>query len=72
MNFSKSSRDCPARLVWLKVVSIDRSLLQREALRFSADFVHLLSRERLFKFQRHIIEDYGYDELIYNYCTYRW
>jgi hypothetical protein len=65
-------RDCPARFVWLKVVSIDRSLLKREALRFSADFVHLLSSERPFKFQRHLIEDYGYDELISNYCTYLW
>ncbi len=54
------------------MVSIDRSLLKREALRFSAGFVRLLSSERLFKFQHHIIEDYGYDELISNYCTYLW
>ncbi len=31
-------RDCPARLVRLKVVSINRTLLQSEALRFSAVF----------------------------------
>jgi hypothetical protein len=43
--------------------------LKREALRFSADFVHLLSSERLFNLQRHLIEDYGYDEFISNYCT---
>jgi hypothetical protein len=54
------------------VVSIDRYLLEREALRFSAEFVYLLSSERLFKFQRHLIEDYGYDELISNYGTYLW
>jgi hypothetical protein len=65
-------RDCPARFVWLKVVSIDRPLLKREALRFSADFVHHLSCERLFKFQCHLIEDYGYDELISNNGTYPW
>ncbi len=46
------------------MVSIDRFRLKREALRFSDDFVHLLSSERLFKFQRHLIEDYRYDELI--------
>ncbi len=46
------------------MVSVDRSLLKRVALKFSADFVHLLSSERLFKIQRHLIEDDGYDELI--------
>jgi hypothetical protein len=53
-------KDCPARFVWLKVVSIDRSLLKGEAPRFSADFVHLLSSERPFKFQRHLIQDFRY------------
>ncbi len=60
------------RLVLLKVVSIDRSLLQGVAPRFSADFVHHFSCERPFKFQRHLIEDFGCRKLIFNYCTYLW
>jgi hypothetical protein len=66
------SRDCPARLVRLKVVSIDGSLLQGVAPRFSADFVHHLSCERPFKFQRHLIQDSGCNKLISYYCTYLW
>jgi hypothetical protein len=31
-------RYCPARQIWLKVVSFDRSLLKGEAQRFSANF----------------------------------
>jgi hypothetical protein len=51
---------------------MDRSLLKGEAPRFSAEFVHPLSSERLFKFQHHIIQDFRYDKLISNYCTYLW
>ncbi len=40
------SRDCQARLVRLKVVSINRSLLKVETQRFSAGFVHALSSVR--------------------------
>jgi hypothetical protein len=54
------------------VVSMDRSLLKGEALRFLADLFHPLSSERPFKFQRHLIQDFGYDKLISNYCTYLW
>jgi hypothetical protein len=37
-----ATRDCPARFVWLKVLSIYRSLLKGEAPRLSADFdLHL-------------------------------
>jgi hypothetical protein len=39
------------------VVSIDRTLLKGEAPRFSADFVHPLSRERPFKCRGHLIQD---------------
>ncbi len=37
------------------MVSTDRSLFKKEAPRFSADFVHPLSSERLFKFPRHLV-----------------
>jgi hypothetical protein len=60
------------RYICLAENTINRSLLKREPLRFSADFVHLLTSERLFKFQRHLIEDYRYDELISNYCINLW
>jgi hypothetical protein len=49
----------------LRVVSVDRSLLKGEAPRFSAIFVHPLSCERLFKFQRHLIQDFRCDKLVY-------
>jgi hypothetical protein len=39
-------RDCPARWILLKGVSIDRSLLQEEVGRFSAVFTHPFSFER--------------------------
>jgi hypothetical protein len=38
-----SKRDCPAKFVWLDVVSLNRSLIRGEAPRFSADFTHPLS-----------------------------
>ncbi len=56
----------------LNVVSIDRSLLQCVAPRFSAGFVHHLSSERPFKFQRHLIQDFGCNKLISKYCAYLW
>jgi hypothetical protein len=43
-------RECPARFDWLKVVSINMSLLKEEAPRIPADFVNPLSSERPFKF----------------------
>jgi hypothetical protein len=59
-----------ARCTWLKVASIDRSLLKGDALRFSADFAHPLSCERPFKCPRHLIQDLGYDNPISDYCSY--
>jgi hypothetical protein len=56
--------DCPARFVWLKVVSFDRSLLKGEALRFSADFNHSLLYERPFRFPRHLVGPLGIDNII--------
>ncbi len=55
----------------LKVVSIDRSLLKGEAPRFSADFAYPFSflTWELFKFQRHLIQDFGCDELISINCA---
>jgi hypothetical protein len=44
--FKSTWRGCPARFVWLKVVSFDRSLLKEEALRFSVFFTHPLPWER--------------------------
>jgi hypothetical protein len=55
LGVSYTSRDCPARFVWLKVVSFDRSLLKGKAPRLSADFNHPLSYERPFKFLRHLV-----------------
>ncbi len=61
-----------SRLVQLKVVIIDEYLLKGEAPRFSADFAHLLSWERPFKFQHHLIQDFECDKLISSYCIYLW
>ncbi len=49
---------------------MDRSLLKGEVPRFLADLVHPLLSERPFKFQRHLIQDFGYDKLISNYWYY--
>jgi hypothetical protein len=40
------SKDCPARWIWLGVVSIDKSLLKGEASRFSVDLDPPLSCEK--------------------------
>jgi hypothetical protein len=58
------SRDCQARLVRLKVVSINRSLLKVEAQRLSAGFVHALSSVRPFRFQRHLMQGFRWDTVI--------
>jgi hypothetical protein len=57
-------RDCPARFLWLKVVSFDGSLLKGEAPRLSADFTHPLSYERPFKFPRHLVGPLEIDNII--------
>jgi hypothetical protein len=49
-----------------------RSLLKGEAPRSSEDFAHPLSRKRLFKCWRHLIQDLGYDKLISNNSTNLW
>jgi hypothetical protein len=46
------------------VVSLDRSLLKGEALRFSADFNHPLLYERPFKFPCHLVGPLGIDNII--------
>jgi hypothetical protein len=46
-------RESPAKSIWLKMVSIGRSLLKREVPIFSADFIYSLSRDRPFKFLPH-------------------
>jgi hypothetical protein len=40
-----SLKGLSSKIVWLKVVSTDRSLFKGEAPRFSADFVHPFSSE---------------------------
>ncbi len=52
--------NCPARLVLLKLVSFDRSLLKGEAPRFRPS----LSCERPLNCRRHLIQDWGSDEQI--------
>ncbi len=46
------------------MVSFDKSLLQGEALRFSADFNHSLLYERPFKFPRHLVGPLGINNII--------
>jgi hypothetical protein len=47
-----------------------QSLLKGDASpSFSADVAHHLTCERLFKRQRHLIQDMRYDEPISNYCA---
>jgi hypothetical protein len=65
-------RDCWARLVGLKVVSFERSLLKGELLRFATGFDQPLSCERPFKGQRHFIQDFECNKLISTYCIYFW
>ncbi len=52
------SKDCPARWIWLGVVSIDKSLLKGEASRFLVDLDPPLSCERSFNFP-HPAPSYG-------------
>jgi hypothetical protein len=52
------------RLVWLKVVSLDRSLLKGEAPRLSADFNFPLSYERPFKSPHHLLGPLEIDNII--------
>jgi hypothetical protein len=59
-----SSRNCPARFVWLKVVSFDRSFLKGKAPRLSADFNHPLSYKRPFKFPYHLVGPLGIDNIL--------
>jgi hypothetical protein len=68
-NWKKCLRDCAVRLVQLKVVSINRCVLQGEKPRFSSDFVHPFLCKRPFMFQRHLMQDFRNDKLISNFCT---
>jgi hypothetical protein len=52
------------RCNWLKVVSINRSLLTKEVPRFSADFTHHLSFGRPFNFLCHIVGSLGIKNII--------
>jgi hypothetical protein len=42
----------------------DRSLLNGEVLRFSADFTHPLSCNRAFKFLHHLVKAFGIGSII--------
>ncbi len=50
----------------------DRLLLKGEASRFLADFAHPLSCQRPFRCRRHLIQDFGSDNSIPNFCACLW
>jgi hypothetical protein len=69
-HFLTEKRDCPARWIQLKAVSVNRYSLQGEEPRFSVDFdrPHLKLRD----FLHRLIQDLGFENLISNdtiYCT---